>query len=148
MGNRIGLKINLENRKVVTVKEKKRGRKTNIELINEYVWNRKVYPKDYVLSVSREKLVFTESFVNVNSADQVVCAISKSELPKSIILSHSSTKVLNEVVDWLIKYCETFMRLIPEVRVENLVVFDRVETYRGQQLKQNKKKQKRKFYKP
>jgi hypothetical protein len=127
---------------------KKRGRKTNVDLINDYVWNRKVSPKNYVMSVSREKFVFTTDFVNVNSAEQLICTISKSELPKSILLSHSSPKVLAECVDWLIKFCETFMKRMPEIRVDNPTVFDKVEQYRNKQLKQNKKKQKRKFYKP
>tara|TARA_Y100000310_G_C20441224_1_gene696205 strand:- start:270 stop:650 length:381 start_codon:yes stop_codon:yes gene_type:complete len=123
----------------------KRGRKTNVEVINDYVWNKRICPKDYVLSVSKEKLVFTRDFVNVNSADQLVCTISKSVLPQSIILSHPSSKVLNECLDWLIKYCETFMTLMPEVKVTDSKVYDKLEAYQIQQKKYNKKRRKKKY---
>ncbi|MAH50973.1 hypothetical protein CMI37_34470 [Candidatus Pacearchaeota archaeon] len=124
---------------------KKRGRKTNIELINESVWNKKIIPKEFVLSISNEKFVFNEDFVNVNAADQMVNTISKSEWPKSILLSHKSAKVLTECVDWLIKYCETFMRLMPDVKVDNALIYDRVEAYKKSQVKYNKKRRKKKY---
>ena len=139
-------KNNLENRKMAPM-NKKRGRKTNIERINEYVWNHRLVPKDYVLSVSNEKFVFSKDFVNVNAADQMVNTVSKSELPKSILLSHKSSKVLNECVDWLIKFCETFMRLMPDVKVDNALVYDRLEEYRIRQVKFNKKRRKKKYTK-
>jgi hypothetical protein len=128
------------------MKEKKRGRKTNIEIINDYVWNKKVWPKNYVLSVSKEKLVFSVDFINVNAADQMICAISKcTDLPKSILLSHGSPKVLDECVDWLIKYCETFMKLMPDTKVDDPKVFDRIELYKKKQVKFNKRRRKSKY---
>jgi len=136
-------KNNLENRKVVTVK--KRGRKTNIELINDCIWHKRICPKDYVMSVSNEKFVFGKDFVNVNAADQMINTISKSEWPKSILLSHRSRKVLNECVDWLIKFCETFMKLMPDVKVDNALIYDRIEVYRKSQIKYNKKRRKKKY---
>lgn len=124
-----------------------KGRKTNIELINDAVWHKKIYPKDYALSISNEKFVFTREFINVGGADQMIAAVSKSsDLPKNLILSHSSAKVLNECVDWLIKYCETFNRLVPPFQATKPKVFDRLEEYRLLQIKQNKKRRKKKRY--
>jgi hypothetical protein len=123
-----------------------KGRKTNIELINEAIWYKKIWPKDYVLSVSNEKLVITREFVNVNAADQMVNTISKSMLPKQMILSHASAKVLNECVDWLIKYCDMFKVLMPDIEIKNIKVYDRIEEYRKLQAKVNKKRRKKKYY--
>ena len=124
----------------------KKGRKTNIQLINDAVWNKGIVPKDYALSVSNEPLVFTEDFVNVSAADQMINAISKSRWPRTIILSHTSAKVLGDCVDWLIRYCELFGRLMPEVQATNTKIFDRIEDYQKQQVKVNKRRRKRKRY--
>jgi hypothetical protein len=124
----------------------KKGRKTNIELINDAIWYKRIIPKDYVMSVSNEKFVFTREFVNVNASNQMVNTISKSQMAKKIILSHSSPKVLNDCVDWLIKYCETFGKLMPDIEIKNVKVFDRIEEYRKKQTKVNKRRRKKKAY--
>lgn len=124
-----------------------KGRKTNIELINEAVWHKNIYPRDYALSISNEKFVFTTDFINVGSADQMIAAVSKStELPKILILSHNSVSVLNECIDWIIKYCEIFGKLLPPFQATKSKIFDRLEEYRIQQVKQNKKRRKKKKY--
>ena len=124
----------------------KKGRKTNVELINEAVWYKRIRPKDYALSVSNQPLVFTEDFINVSAADQMVTAISKTDLPKTVILSHSSAKVLGECVDWIIRYCDLFGRLLPDFQATNSKIFDRLELYRKEQIKINKRRRKKKKY--
>lgn len=122
------------------------GRKSTIETINNHIWGVpgyvRILPKDYILSISNEKFIFTKEFVNVNAADQMITTISKSGTPQRLILSHSSHIVLNECVDWLIKYGDTCGKLIPEFESKNFSVFDRLEKYRKLQKKKNKRRRK------
>jgi hypothetical protein len=97
----------------------------------------RIYPKDYVLSVSNDGFVFTKDFVNINAADQMISTISKSHVPVKLMLNHTNL-VLHECVDWFIKYCDTFGLLFPEYETEDQEVYDRIEKYKKHQKKRNK----------
>ena len=113
-------------------------------MVNDRVWNRRVSPKDYTLSVSDDSFVFTKDFVNINAADQMICTISKSCTPSKIKLNHANL-ILNECVDWLIKYCDTFGLLFPQYETEDQEVYDRIEKYKKYQKNQNRGRKKKNY---
>ena len=122
-------------------KEKIKG---SVNLVNDYVWNMHIIPKEYVLSVSKDNFIFTKGFVNVTAADQMIVTISKSSYPSKLVLNHTSL-VLRECLDWLIKYCDTFGCLFPLYETEDQEAYDRIEKYKKYQKNKNRGR-KRKHY--
>ena len=43
--------------------------KGSVDLVNHHVWNMRISPKDYTLSISDDGFVFTKDFVNINAED-------------------------------------------------------------------------------
>ena len=82
--------------------------------------------------------------VVINTKDEMVNAISKTSHPNKVVLNHKSAEVLNECVDWLIKYCEAFNKLLPTFESSNESIFDRLEVYKEEQRTVNKKRRWRK----
>ena len=79
-------------------KSSNRKRKGSVSLVNDRVWNMRICPKSYVLSVSNDDFTFKKDFVNVTATDQMVATISKSCTPDKLMLNHTNL-VLQECVD-------------------------------------------------
>jgi hypothetical protein len=124
---------------------KKRNKiKGSVGLVNDHIWNRRISPKDYTLSISGDSFVFTKDLVNVNAVDQMINTISKSRTPSKIVLNHTNL-ILHECVDWLIKYCDTFGLLFPQYETEDQEVYDRVERYKKYQKNKNRGRKKKNY---
>ena len=117
---------------------------SKVPLVNHYIWNLRVCPKEFVMEVSDENFSFSEDSVVVNAKDEMVNTISKSMTPRRFVLNHPDDSVLKECVDWIIKYCEIFGILLPEFECSNAVIYDRLGDYKKQQEVANKKRRWRK----
>ena len=117
---------------------------SKVPVINHYVWELRVCPKNFVLEVSDEDFMFSEDSVVVNAKDEMVNTISKSMTPRKFVLKHPDDSVLRECVDWIIKYCEILHILLPEFECSNEVVYDRLDDYKKEQELANKKRRWRK----
>ena len=122
----------------------KKKRKGSVDLVNDRIWNMRVYPKNYVLSVSNDDFTFKKDFVNVTAMDQMVATISKSCTPSKLKLNHTNL-VLRECVDWLIKYCDTFGLLFPQYETEDQEIYDRIEKYKKYQKNKNRGRKKKHY---
>lgn len=118
--------------------------KGSVDLVNHHVWNMRISPKDYTLSISDDGFVFTKDFVNINAEDQMINTISKSCTPSKIMLNHANS-VLHSCVDWLIKYCDTFGLLFPQYETEDQEIYDRIEVYKKYQKNRNRGRKKKHY---
>ena len=126
-------------------KSSNKKKKGSVDLVNDRIWNMRIYPKHYVLSVSDGGFVFTKDLVNVTAMDQMVATISKSCAPDKLVLNHTNL-VLRECVDWLIKYCDIFGLLFPQYETEDQEIYDRIEKYKKYQKKKNRARKKKLYY--